>query len=71
MYKLVEEEEEEEKEKSSAAWKVVHTIKLPCPVLSIAYCDVTGDGCFELVIMTSAGIHIFQVTISSHKITEN
>ena len=71
VYKLKEEEEEEEaQEEELPAWRVQHTIKLPCPVLSIAYCDVTGDGCFELVIMTTAGLHIFQVTlyIPSHEI---
>ncbi|KAG0726026.1 KICSTOR complex protein kaptin [Chionoecetes opilio] len=60
VYKLREEDEEEDQEESSSPWRVQHTMKLPCPVLSIIYCDVTGDGCFELVIMTTAGIHIFQ-----------
>lgn len=60
VYKLNEEEEQQGQVEESSSWRVQHTIKLPCPVLSIAYCDVTGDGCFELIIMTTAGIHIFQ-----------
>ena len=63
MYKLSEDEEQDGQVEETPSWRIQHTIKLPCPVLSIAYCDVTGDGCFELIIMTTAGIHIFQVTL--------
>lgn len=52
--------EEGAAEEASAAWKLHHTLKLPCPVLAMVYADVIGDGCFELVVMTTAGIHIFQ-----------
>ncbi|XP_042238143.1 KICSTOR complex protein kaptin-like isoform X2 [Homarus americanus] len=53
VYKLREEEE-------PSTWDIHHRITVPCPVLSLAYCDVMGDGSFQLIVMTTTGIHIFQ-----------
>ncbi|XP_037795477.1 KICSTOR complex protein kaptin-like isoform X2 [Penaeus monodon] len=44
----------------TSEWILYHTVSLPCPVLSLAYCDVMGDGTFQLIVMTSTGIHILQ-----------
>ncbi|XP_053653410.1 KICSTOR complex protein kaptin isoform X3 [Cherax quadricarinatus] len=42
------------------SWTICHSINVPCPVLSLAYCDVMGDGSYQLIVMTTTGIHIFQ-----------
>ena len=34
------------------------------PVLSLDYCDVTGDGCRELVVFTTRGVQILQVNVT-------
>nr|XP_027207764.1 KICSTOR complex protein kaptin-like [Penaeus vannamei] len=44
----------------TSEWILYHTVSLPCPVLSLAYCDVMGDGTFQLIVLTSTGIHILQ-----------
>ena len=33
------------------------------PVLSVTMCDVTGDGLDEIIILSTAGVHILQVSV--------
>nr|XP_045617862.1 KICSTOR complex protein kaptin-like isoform X1 [Procambarus clarkii]XP_045617871.1 KICSTOR complex protein kaptin-like isoform X1 [Procambarus clarkii]XP_045617879.1 KICSTOR complex protein kaptin-like isoform X1 [Procambarus clarkii] len=47
-------------EEEPFTWDICHKISVPCPVLSLAYCDVMGGGSYQLIVMTTTGIHIFQ-----------
>ena len=32
------------------------------PLHRIMYCDITGDGIYELIVLSTAGIHVLQVS---------
>ena len=36
------------------------------PIHQVMYCDITGDGLSELVVLSSAGLHILQVKTCFH-----
>lgn len=42
-------------------WKCVDRKSVPNPIHSLYYEDMTDDGISELIIVTSKGLHVYQV----------
>ena len=48
-------------ETDESSWEMAWTKSFGHPILSLDYCDVTGDGVKELVAMTTRGVQVLQV----------
>ncbi|KAK4307757.1 hypothetical protein Pmani_020495 [Petrolisthes manimaculis] len=58
--KKKEDEREKDQEEDCRKWYTHGRLKVPCAVLALECCDMIGDGTNQLIVMTSAGTHIFQ-----------